>query len=296
MIRRVFRRPRRLLLILLLPLLAGVAGWSAVRPSHARVWVAEHARLPRAEIDGSRVRIHDVRDFRYDAAGAPIPAYDVRDYDLDRIASVWFVLTPFDREWRGPAHAFLSFGFADSQYIAVSVEARREAGERYSMVGGALKRYELAYILGDERDLIGNRALVQNDDVYVYPVRATPAQARALFEDILSRVNALHAAPEFYGTLLNNCTTAILSHVNRIASKPIRWGPRILLPGYSDALALELGLLDTELSLTDSRRAFHINDRARAHADAFDFSRRIRDRETSGLAQSRRGATRAVSS
>jgi hypothetical protein len=196
------------------------------------------------------------------------------------IETVWFVLTPFDRGWRGPAHAFLSFGFAGSQFVAVSVEARREAGEGYSMVGGVLKRYEFAYIIGDERDLIGNRVLTRGDDVYVYPVRASPAQARALFLDILSRVNALHAAPEFYGTLRNNCTTAILDHVNRIATKPIRWGPRILLPGYSDAVALELGLIDTELSLTDARRAFHVNDRARTHADAPDFSLRIRAPDT----------------
>ena len=26
-----------------------------------------------------------------------------RNYDLDRIESVWFVLTPFSTDWRGPA-------------------------------------------------------------------------------------------------------------------------------------------------------------------------------------------------
>ena len=275
----IIRRPWHRLVVLL-PLLAGAVAWSAVRPSHDRIWVPEHARLPYAEIDGGRVRIHDVRDFRYTREGAPVRAYDTRDYDLDRIESVWFVLTPFDREWRGPAHAFLSFGFADSQYIAVSVEARREAGEAYSMVRGVLKRYELAYIIGDERDLIGNRVLTQADDVYLYPVRATPAQARALFTDILTRANALHAAPEFYGTLFNNCTTAILDHVNHIAAEPIRWSPRILLPGYSDALALDLGLIDTDLNLHAARHAFHINPRARTHADSPDFSRRIRLPET----------------
>lgn len=271
-------RRAKLGFMVLIPLLAGAAAWTSVRPSHARTWVPEHARLPYAEIDGSIVRIRDVRNFRYDSTAAPIPAYETRTYDLDSLESVWFVLTPFARDWRGPAHAFLSFGFAGSQYVAVSVEARREAGESYSMLGGMLKRYELAYIIGDERDLIGNRVLVQDDDVYVYPVRATPAQARALFEDILGRANELHTQPEFYGTLRNNCTTAILDHVNRIASRPIRLGPRTLLPGYSDALALDLGLLDTELPIEEARRLFHVNARAIAHSDSPEFSRRIRAR------------------
>ncbi len=37
---------------------------------------------------------------------------------------------PFSRRWRGPAHAFVSFGFDDGQYLAISVEARREQGEQ----------------------------------------------------------------------------------------------------------------------------------------------------------------------
>lgn len=260
------------------PLLIGAAGWSTIRPSHGRVWVAEHARLPRAERDGSLVRIHDMRDFRYDSLNRPLPAYRTRTVDLDRLETVWFVLTPFERDRRGPAHAFLSFGFADSQYIAISIEARREAGESYSLVGGLLKRFELAYIIGEERDLIGNRVLVQDDDVYVYPVRATTAQARTLFIDMIEAVNALYDRPAFYGTLRRNCTTVILDHVNRVASRRIRYGPRVLLPGYSDALALDLGIIDTDLPLDEARRRFRVNDRAARFADDPAFPSRIRHR------------------
>jgi hypothetical protein len=271
-------RRRLLALLITLPVLVAAAAWTSIRPSHDRSWIPEHARLPHADVDGSRVRIHDVRAFRYDAEHRPIPAYVTRDVDLDALETVWFVLTPFERERRGPAHAFLSFGFADSQFVAISVEARREAGETYTLAGGVLKRFELAYIIGDERDLIGNRVLVQDDDVYVYPIRATRAQVRALFVDMIKAANQLYERPAFYGTLRRNCTTVILDHVNRIASRRIRYGPRILLPGHSDELALELGLIDTALGIDAARERFRVNEQARRHADDSSFSIRIRAR------------------
>ena len=61
------------------------------------------------------------------------------------------------RDRRGPAHAFVSFGFDDGGYVAISVEARREAGETYSPARGLMKQFEIMYVVGDERDLIGLR-------------------------------------------------------------------------------------------------------------------------------------------
>jgi len=80
----------------------------------------------------------------------------------------------------------------------------------------------------------------------------------------------------FYHSLRANCTTRLVEHVNRVAAVPIRWSWRILLPGYSDALAHRLGLLDTDLSLEEARRRWHVNERARRWIDAEDFSLRIR--------------------
>ena len=39
-----------------------------------------------------------------------------------------------------------------------------------------------------ERDLIGLRANIRRDRVYLYPIRATPAQARAMFVSMLQRL------------------------------------------------------------------------------------------------------------
>ncbi|HEU0077571.1 MAG TPA: DUF4105 domain-containing protein, partial [Longimicrobiaceae bacterium] len=122
-------------------LLGGVALWARERPSHARAWRPEQAVLPSVTFDGDRVHVRNVRDFTFRSADDFTPGYRDRTYHLDRLERVWFVLSPFNPDWRGPAHSFVSFSFSDSQYVSISVEARREAGEVYSPLGGALRRY-----------------------------------------------------------------------------------------------------------------------------------------------------------
>jgi hypothetical protein len=251
-------------------------GWQARQPSHDRDWVSDASRLPRAIMRGDTVRIENVRDFVHHADSSVDERWETRTYDVSLLETVWFGLAPFSRDWRGPAHAFLSFGFADSQHVAISVEARREVGETYSILKGMLKRFEITYVVGDERDLIGVRTERQLDEVYVYPIRARPDAVRRLFTSMLERANELAAQPEFYGSMRSNCTTAILSHVNGIGDMHIPYGWRVLVPGYSDELALELGLIDTELPLDAARSRFRVNDRARDNIDGDDFSTRIR--------------------
>ena len=247
-----------------------------VRPSNERAWSVDQAVLPRADIRSDQVTIYDVRNFSYDSTGSPIPAYDNRTYDLDRIESVWFILAPFEKDWRGPAHSFLSFGFADSQYVAISMEARREKGEEYSIWKGAARQYEVIYVVADERDVIGLRAR-RGDDVFVYPIRASQEKVRQLFVEMLEHANRLHEKPEFYNTLWNNCTTTILHHANRITPQKIPYGRSVLLPGYADELAVKLGLIDSDGGIEDVRRLFLVNDRALRFATDPNFSLRIRE-------------------
>jgi hypothetical protein len=134
------------------------------------------------------------------------------------------------------------------------------------------------YLIGDERDFIGLRTLRFEDEVYLYPVRATPEAARQLFTDMLEAANELAREPSFYGTIRNNCTTRILMHANAVAPDPIGWGVRVLLPGYSDALALQAGLLATDLPLEAARANFRIDRLARDMAGQPEFSRLSRER------------------
>jgi hypothetical protein len=113
--------------------------------------------------------------------------------------------------------------------------------------------------------------------VYLYRTKATPDQARDLFTDILKRVNKLYREPEFYDSLTNNCTSNIVQHINRLRPSGLSlYDPRVLLPGYADKLAYDLGLLDKSKPFDELREAARINARANLYADRDDFSELIR--------------------
>jgi hypothetical protein len=274
---RIPSRVLRTLMAVSLPLLAAAAWWGFRRPSLSREWVVEQARLPGVTVHEDRVDVAAVRDFRFGGDGSVRPGYRAHSYPLDQLERVWFVVVPFNRSWRGPAHTFATFGFSDGTYVSVSVEARRERGERYSIWKGLLRQYELTYIVAEERDAIGLRAIAWGDPVYLFPIRASREQVRGAFLQMMRRAETLEREPSFYNTLTDNCTKALLDAANTVAREPIRYGPRVLMAGYADAVAYENGLIDTDLPLAAARARFRVDAKARAAASDPEFSRRIRE-------------------
>jgi hypothetical protein len=262
-----------------LVVLASVIGMSLIRPSSSRNWSLDHQRLPLVKFSGDQVQIDNVRNFRSVSADSVTTAYYSATYDLGQLESLWFDLAIFDGDgFRGPAHSMLSFGFSDGRYLVISVEARKEVGESYSIYRGVLKRYELIYVIGDEADLVRTRAAFREDQVYVYPIRTSPKKIRELFEDMLRSANTIHEQPQFYNTIWNNCTTVLRDHVNRITPGRIPHSWKVLLPGYADELLESLELLDMGLSVEEARSRYWINEKALAAVDALDFSAKIRAR------------------
>ncbi|MBK8283515.1 MAG: DUF4105 domain-containing protein [Ahniella sp.] len=219
--------------------------------------------------------VRNVRNAHYRSATDFDVVWESRSYSLNEVESLWFIVEPF-ADWRGPAHTFLSFGFRDGRYLAISVEIRKEQGETFSPLKGLLRQYELAYVFGDERDLIGLRVLHRRDDVFLYRMRATPEQTKAILTSMVNRSAGIASNPEFYNTLTNTCTSNIVDHVLEIAPGSIPWSYKTLLPAYSDDLAFELNLIETDLPSDRYRAAHRINERVEAHADHPEFSIRIR--------------------
>ena len=267
---------RRAAIVILVLIAIGVALLSLRQPSLRRNWAPDQTALPVASIDGDRVTVRNVRNFEYRSEASWSPRYDTRTYDLGKLDSLWYAVERFGGH-EGIAHTFLSFGFGD-EYVAISVEIRKERGESYSPWRGLAREYELMYVIGDERDILGLRTNHRRDEVRLYPVRATRVQMRALFLDMIGRANELAREPEFYNTLTNTCTTNIVRHVNAIAPKKVPFSFRVLLPAYSDALAFDLGLIDTTLPLDRARVVYRVDDDAQQLGITPDFSQRIRAR------------------
>src|SRR5215212_5386498 len=103
--------------------------WATRRPSNQRDWTPDNARVATAEFRGDSVRIHNVRNADYASTKRYTVRWEDRAYDLRGVKRAWFLVEPFSRDWRGPAHTLASFEFDDGRFLAVSVEVRKEKGE-----------------------------------------------------------------------------------------------------------------------------------------------------------------------
>jgi hypothetical protein len=249
--------------------------FKTLKPSNNRDWVPEQARLADAKLSGDRLNIRNIRNCHWRTPTDFTVAYYDKTFDLKKLRSVDFVVVPFN-ETPNLGHTMLSFGFEGDEYLAVSVEIRKERGETFNPIFGSLRQYEVIYVVADERDVIQRRVSCDLSDVYAYRSTATPEQAQILFADVMRRVNKLAREPEFYNTLTNNCTTNIRNHINHLWPDRVPYDYRVLLPGNSDKLAYDLGLIERHGSYEETRLRARVNYQAYLHRDDSHFSRAIR--------------------
>jgi len=247
--------------------------WICIRPSHDRHWRPEVAVMPRATIDGDRVRITGVRNFEYRSRYDFTLRYEEREFLISHLTSVDF----FVSYWKpGPVgHTFLSFNFDNALPVCISIETRPEIGEGFSPIASIFKQFELIYIVGDERDIVRVRTNYRKEDVYLYHILAPPENARRLFLVYIDRINQLADHPEWYHLLSNSCTINIVRYANA-AGRIGRFDIRHLLNGLIDSYIYSAGLVDNTLPFDELRRRSRINEAALSADDAPDFSQRIR--------------------
>jgi hypothetical protein len=250
--------------------------WSTIQPKQDRDWAPEYARLAYAIVNGDNVTIQNIRNFDYRTETDFTPRYYSKTFDLAKLDSVDVIAS----YWAGDAiaHIIISFGFAGKDFLAVSIETRRESKESYSSIAGFFKQYELFYVVADERDLVGLRTNYRKDpleDVYLYRARSSPSNARRLFLAYIREINSLATRPQFYNSLTTNCTTSVLTHTRvNPGSLPLSW--KVLLSGYVPQYMYEHGRIDTSFPFDELRRRSHINAAAQAAGQDSHFSQRIR--------------------
>jgi hypothetical protein len=261
------------LLAAIVPSLLVMAWWMSIAPSTSRDWAPDVARTAQAVFRGSSVTIWNVRNFNYRSETDYDQRWESRTYDLGSIRGFDLFLS-----YWGPtqiAHTIASWDFNDGRHLAISIETRKENGESYSALRGFYRQYELHYVVADERDLIGLRANFRGEQVYLYRVRISVPQARALLIDYLNQVNRIVAHPEWYNAIMHNCTTTIREHGQNVGDSG-RWDLRLLLNGRLDQLLYERGQIDTTLPFADLRARSNITEKAAAAAGSAFFSARIR--------------------
>ena len=268
--RRAWARPAFVVL-----LLAVIAWEVSIPPSHDRIWRPEVAVLPRAFVDGDRVRITGVRDFSYRSVQDFTARYIERDVHLSHLTSMDFFISYWGPENGPVAHTFVSFNFDDAAPLAISIEARPEEGEGYAPVASLFKQFELIYVVGEERDVVGVRVTHRPEAVFLYPIHATPDDVRRLFLVYVQRINEIADHAEWYSLLRSNCTLNIIRYA-RAVGWPSGFNIRHYLNGWVDRYLYGRGLLGTALPFEDLRARARVEEHLQPDEDAADFSRRIR--------------------
>lgn len=250
-----------LLWLLLAWLVFYVILWLLFRPSHDRDWELGHEQLPHIiyAATSSLVTIEQFRNFVWTDVKAAEVQYETRTFDLDALEGVDVFISHFD-DFEGLAHIFLSFRFSDGEHIVVSLETRRENDETFSPLLGLLRQFEIIYVVGSEADIVGVRTGHRKERVYLYPTIATPLQARQLFDQLATSINAVYEQPRMYNTLTNNCTNELTRPVERISTVnfPITW--KTILPGYFDEILYELELIDTSADFATIKQRHYLDN------------------------------------
>lgn len=245
-------------------------------PSHNRDWELGHEALPHFTYvaDDSKVTIDNYRNFAWTSSKTAEVNYETREYNLEEIQSVDVLISHFD-DFEGLAHIFLSFGFSGGEQVVVSLETRRENGESFSPLLGLLRQFEIIYVVGSEEDVVGVRTGYRDERVYLYPTKATPEQARKLFDLIAADINSIYEKPNMYNTLTKNCTNSLTRPVEEMSEVrfPLTW--KTILPGYFDEVLHEMGLISPGESF-ETVKASHLIDNNKMDLKAGNYSQSLR--------------------
>lgn len=268
-----WRSRRRAWAILGVTALACAAWYQTIQPSQTRDWATDVAHGVSYTRAGDMITLSNVRNFNWTDDATAIPAWETRVYDLAQLQSV----DMFTSVWDSPdiAHLMVSFGFADGQHLAFSVEIRKEKHEVFSTIGGFFRQFELVLIAADERDVVRLRTNLRREDVRMFPINLKPEQMRTLLISYLDLGNSLAAEPQFYNTVTANCTSTVYRLVKTI--KPdMPLDVRLLLSGRLPEYIDELGGLVGDVPMDQRRVAAAITAKAQSISPDQDYSALIR--------------------
>jgi hypothetical protein len=270
----LFGSSRRIALGVFAAALSGVMlWWSTILPPATASFAPDVARQVTGVQDGERLILTNVRNFAWRSDTDFTPQWETRSYDLAELRSLDLFLS----HWDGPniAHMIMSFGFANGEYLAWSVEVRRRLDGAFSPLGDLFKSNPLVVIAADERDVIGVRSNVRREDVHRYRLNLRQETLRVVLLEYVAQANGLAKQPAFYNSLTTNCTTTVVTMMRAVgATLPLDW--RLIVNGRLPDYAFDAGALDGRFTLSQLKARAPIGERALRAGISPAFSQAIR--------------------
>ena len=232
--------------------LASAILYLLVTPKQDRNWTEAHAVLAKIEFQGDQnnpdILVKNIRDFQWQAEDKDNDQdkdqahYKNMKFQLQNVVELKAVVSHFSTISE-IAHVFMIFVLDDGRELGVSVEARREQGEEFSIQGGLLAQFEIMYVLATPDDLLGIRK-INKESVHIYPIKETREKAQELFMLIANEINALAEKPRMYHLFFKNCTNQLVKNVSILTERQYPWYFQTLAPGLTGRTLFELDLID----------------------------------------------------
>jgi Domain of unknown function (DUF4105) len=236
---------------------------SARKPSLERNWDEDVRVLAGVEIrdDGSIV-MENIRNWTYSIGTIASKEYFNRTYLPADIEAMWM----YEQELDGAgliAHTFVVFQFSEDygsdRFLGLSVETRREVGEEYSILGGALRAFEITHIWATEEDLVRRRVQYLDYPLTRYKLELPEEYLPLVFRKFAAETADLAVTPQWYNTVENNCTSSLVSYVNESEPGAIPSHYSYVLTGEMDDYLSSLGYLDEASALKVTREYLQTN-------------------------------------
>ena len=243
--------------------------WIQQKPSHDRDWDPNFARLPTCEIKNGFLLVRNCRNTQYRSLEDFDARYENRTYCLDQLSGVDMAFLFWGSKWI--SHPMIIFDF-DGETLCVSIEVRYRRGQKYSVLKGLYRQYEMMYVVSDERDAILRRTRHStNQECYLYRLQMNHEDRIQFLTEYVEATNQLAEKPRWYNVVTDNCTTSIAMQRKR----QVFWDWRMFINGSLDELMYERKHLVQSLEFAELKKQSLINQRAN-NASHENFSREIR--------------------
>ena len=225
-------------------------------PSLSRDWDEDVRVLAGVDISPNEsVTLTQIRNWTYSLNTITAKSYFDASFDPNDIVAMWMYEQQLDPSGL-IAHTFVVFEFDErygpARFLGLSVETRRELGEEYSIIGGALRSFEITHIWATEEDLVTRRVQFLNYPLTRYRLEI-PAEYRSrIFVKFAEETRSLASEPRWYNTASNNCTSSLIRYVNESEQDAIPFHYSYVLTGRVDEYleALEYKAADSSLRIT----------------------------------------------
>ncbi len=216
------------------------------KPSHDRKWEFGQEKLVNFAFDTvnkNKVKIKNFRDFDWNSRN-DVKKWTEKEFDINNIIGIDIVIAHFN----GIGHIFLIFNLLDGTGIGMSIEARRDGGEKFTILGGLKFDYELIYIFASKKDLISLRRK-RKEKLCLYQTKINAKKSQILFKLFAQKANKIYKKPEFYHIFFRNCGNLISDELKKISGKKfLFFGIMFFLPNITGKILFDMDIVKTDKS------------------------------------------------